>query len=138
MKKLTADQVEFKVLTKPEWIPVRGNLIASGNDAEDTAAENEVLARLNRGDTLAWCIVVVEASWNGLTGTASLGGCSLENRAALEETVEWHGLKEEALEDLNQQLGADDDDGWQVEQSVWCAGVAEWCDAVVCHDSCLS
>lgn len=64
---------------------VRGNAMASGDDAMDKQVEDEILARLSNGDTWAWACVSVTAEWdwNGTTfeGQDYLGGCSHRDTA---------------------------------------------------------
>lgn len=52
--------------------PVRGN-------AFDQATEDEILARLVRGDQWAWCTVKVTGTYKGLTASDYLGCCSYDN-----------------------------------------------------------
>ncbi len=81
-----------------------GNVMASGDDAADRAAENEIAERLNRGDDSAWCCVKVVASLGDFRGSACLGSCTLGDGYTLEQCIEDHGLEHEALEDLRREL----------------------------------
>lgn len=103
--------VEFSFHIEPEDIPVRGNAMASGDDAADRELEDEILARLDRGDDVAWCMAVVTATLeiDGETfkGTASLGACSYETEAQLRnECFEHYDLTSEALADLKATITA--------------------------------
>jgi hypothetical protein len=62
------EEIRYYTDIHPEDKPVRGNLIASGDDVFDKECEDEVLERLTQGDILAWCIIEVRAEWKGLTG----------------------------------------------------------------------
>ena len=71
-----ADGAEITIHVSDEDIPVRGNLIASGDDAQDRIDEDAVLLRLESGDLWAWCVVEVRAKLDRFSGSAFLGGCS--------------------------------------------------------------
>jgi hypothetical protein len=75
-KGLRADEVTFTLTAEYEDIPVRGNALACGDDAEDKACEDEIIARLDRGDVWAWAYVTVTARWRDWKGSATLGACS--------------------------------------------------------------
>lgn len=105
MKFFTKAGVRFTVSLEPEDIEVRGNAMASGDDAADREVENEILARLDRGDLCAWCCGKVEASieFNGQTfkGVAYLGCCSYATDAECEKSlIEDYCLDDEARADL--------------------------------------
>lgn len=74
------DAVTFKLEIEPEDTPVRGNVMASGDDQADRDLENEIIERLDRGDLWAWCYVKVTASvtmdGHTFTGSNAIGGCS--------------------------------------------------------------
>lgn len=106
MRKLTAAEVTFEVTIEAEDMPVRGNF-ASGDDELDKADEDAIIERLDRGDIEAWCCIVVTATWeapdgNEYTGRDTLGGCSLDDTYTAEVAAEEHGMREQALDDLNQ------------------------------------
>lgn len=71
-----AERATINVSAFQDDTPVRGNVMASGDDAADEAAENEVLARLNDGDIWAWASVTVEARFGDFVGKAHLGCCT--------------------------------------------------------------
>lgn len=103
MKKLTAKDVRFTVTAEQDCIPVRGNALASGNAAMDRETEDEIIARLNRGDVWAWACVIVEAHYRGLKGLTSMGACSYEDEADFRADGYFADMCEEALDDLNRQ-----------------------------------
>jgi hypothetical protein len=108
LKPLTAAEVKIEVKVEPETdIGLEGNVMVSGDDAADKAAEQSLRERLDRGDELAWCCVIVEASWQGYKGFDSLGGVTLDNSEAdLESLVTEHGMRDSALEALNKAVTA--------------------------------
>lgn len=65
----------------PEDCEVRGNALASGDDAEDRREEDRILAELERGNTWAWCTARVVAEYAGLIGEDYLGCCSYRDEA---------------------------------------------------------
>lgn len=100
-------KVTYEIEIEADETPVRGNAIASGDEAFDTATENLILARLEAGEIEAWCVAtvwaVVRVGEHKFSGRAILGGCSYETEAQLkQELLENPGydLKAEALEDL--------------------------------------
>lgn len=101
MRKLRASEVEFTVSVEAEDTPVRGNVCATDEPELDKAEEDRILDRLDRGEVEAWCGVVVVAEWRGFKGHASLWGCSLDDSYTAATVAEEHGLREEALDDLN-------------------------------------
>jgi hypothetical protein len=108
IRKLKPEEVEFTLDVEPECdMPVKGNAMCSGDDEADKEYEQELLARLERGDTAAWCVLIVRAKWKSLEGVAALGGVTLLEDADEEkawEMANWHGMKGEALASLNSDL----------------------------------
>ncbi len=96
--------VAYSVEIEAEDLPVRGNYMASGDDAFDQQCEDEVIAKLDRGDIEAWCYVKVTAELAGFRGTAGIGGCTLGEGYTAEQCAVEHGLYAEALADLRATL----------------------------------
>lgn len=102
-------KVTYSIKCLPEDTPVRGNIGASGDSALDKAIENEILARLERGEQWAWCYVEVVASvlFNGQTFTGSdfLSGCSYKDEADFAtEDGYYPQMRDEALNALKVNL----------------------------------
>lgn len=98
-------EIDYRIEVLPEDIEVRGNLIASGDETYDRNLENEVLARLERGDEWAWCVVRVIASADGFEGDAYLGGCSYRDEADFKAPGGYfEDMKNEAKADLLETL----------------------------------
>lgn len=74
--------VTYDVECEPMQEPVRG-YFASGNDEQDRIDEEEILQRLDRGDTWAWCNVRVKATADSGDVAYSdwLGACTYESEA---------------------------------------------------------
>lgn len=98
--------ITFTLKIEPDLIPVRGNAMASGDDAADRACEDEIIARLNRGDVWAWCVVTVSAHLDDFTGIAILGGCSYQDEADFKACGSYQDLVREAVDDLKADLEA--------------------------------
>ena len=75
MRQITLDEISWQVIAEQDDTPVRGNALASGDDAEDKRVEDEILARLDDGDIWAWCSVEVRGTWNGIEASEYLGCC---------------------------------------------------------------
>lgn len=103
---LTESEVTFTADLQPEDMPYEGHF----SDARDVAF---IRKRLEADQQEAWCCISVIATWNGIRGTAHLGGVSLDcgqhpsgekvGRAA-DEMAREHGMLEEALDDLNRKI----------------------------------
>ncbi len=100
---LTKSEVSFTFEQEPEDIPVRGNAISSGDAEYDKKVEDEIIARLDRGDINAWFCAKVTASWKGWKASAYLSGCCYgpDDKPEAELLEE---LKGEALSNLNETL----------------------------------
>jgi len=94
-------EVTYTLEVSPEDCPVRGNVLACGDDDADRAAEDEVLARLDRGEVWAWCCVRVVAHWRGFAGDAYLGCCSYQDAADFKHAGGyWEDMCNQACYDL--------------------------------------
>lgn len=108
-KPLTESDVAFEEGCEQEFIPVRGNYMATDDAEADRLAEDELLDRLEHGDSSAWCILTVKATWKGFVGHASLGGFVFPrgNSGPQNEEYaaeEYASLRIEALADLNESI----------------------------------
>lgn len=72
------EKINYKVYIETEHEAVRGNASATGNNTYDKEVEDKILDRLHKGDTTAWCCVVVTAEFMGYSYTEVLGCCSIE------------------------------------------------------------
>jgi hypothetical protein len=77
-RKIPSD-VTFTIDVEFDDLPVRGNAMASGDAEVDKEVEDEIIARLDRGDVWAWALVIVRAHWHDFEGRAALGGCSYKD-----------------------------------------------------------
>lgn len=107
--------VTYTIEVEPEHIPVRGNALASGDDAVDREVEDEILARLDRGDEWAWCTVKVTAHYDEFTGVDYLGGCSYKSEIDFRKDAYFQDMCDAALADLKNNLRADIRNGHEAE-----------------------
>lgn len=103
LRKLTLEEVEFTVSIEPEESGPDGHF-CSDEPELDKEMVDEIEGRLRRGDQLAWCTLVVVAKWNDFTVTNTLGACSFADQKDMDSEVESHGMKDEALGQLQTQL----------------------------------
>jgi hypothetical protein len=105
-KKLSIDDVEWSVTPQEEWASVRGNAMASGDDAHDQECEDEVLRKLGSGNQWAWCVVKVTGQFRGLEESDYLGCCSYESK---EDFTQNSGYYCDMQSDILQRLQANVD-----------------------------
>lgn len=104
LRKLSKEEVEFTLEVTEDDMPIVGNALASGDNADDAAYEQELLARRAGGDIWAWAMVRVIATWRGFRGVDDLGGCTYESTQAFREDAYYEDMKARALENLQQGL----------------------------------
>jgi hypothetical protein len=106
MKKITrnTNDLEITVTARQDHIPVRGNAMASGDDALDKQVEDEIIARLNSGDVWAWASVCVKVTYLGLEAEEYLGGCCYEGENDfIKNSGYYDDMVAAAIDDLNRQ-----------------------------------
>lgn len=96
---------EIRLLAEQDEMSVRGNAMASGDDAEDKRVEDEIIKRLDDGDIWAWAAVTVRAEYAGLVGEDHLGGCSYKDAAQFKEPGDYYDdMIDTAVEELAKAL----------------------------------
>ena len=101
----TINGVTFTLEIEPEDLEIRGNALASGDDAEDREAEDSIIAQLESGNLWAWCSVKVTATAGGVEGVDYLGGCSYRDTAEFIQPGGYYDdMKAEALAELKVRL----------------------------------
>lgn len=115
-----ANGIEYQIHIDQDDIPVRGNALASGDDAEDRAAENEILTQLDHGNLWAWCSVTVTARYGGFEGADHLGGCSYRGT---EEFILPGGYYDDMKAEALTRLVASVSDGCKVYNELVAKGV---------------
>ena len=96
--------VEISIDVEMDDIPVRGNVLASGDKAKDKAAEDEILRRLDAGDVWAWCFVRVKAKLGPFEGFDSLGSFSYRDEEDFMRDDYYRGMVKLAVEDLEEEM----------------------------------
>ena len=104
LRQITKNECKISIHIEQDDQPVRGNAMASGDDTADRECENKVLARLNVGDVWAWANVEVCATWNGITGSDYLGGCSYADEADFKTGGYYDSMVSEAVGRINETL----------------------------------
>lgn len=99
-------EVKYTITVEQDEQAVRGNALVSGDDAVDKAHEDEILARLDRGDIWAWAQVMVTAECAGFKGVDYLCGCCYENEEGFKAGGYFPDMCARALEDLRSTLCA--------------------------------
>lgn len=109
VRKLRASEVTFTVIVEQDACDFRG-AFASGDAEQDAADERAIAEALDRGNVEAWCTIEVKAEWQGIEGIDTLGGCSFLGgihrpvQAQIDECIEDHGMRTEALAALNAEV----------------------------------
>lgn len=104
LRKLTREDVEITIEIDNEWLPLRGNAIATGDPDYDRQVEDELLKRLDSGDIWAWCSVTVTARWNGFEGKDHLGGCSYADEEDFKRSGYYDEMVGIAIDELNKEI----------------------------------
>jgi hypothetical protein len=101
IRKITKGEVKFTIRAEMDETPVRGNALASGDDAEDRKQEDEIIGRLDAGDVWAWANVTVVARWRSFQGSDNLGACSYASEEDFKTDGYFEDMCNTALADLN-------------------------------------
>lgn len=99
------DGVRFILRAEPDDIPVRGNVVDSGDPDVDRKCEDEIIARLDQGDVWAWASVCVIARFDHegqqYEGRDYLGACSYKDAADFTKPGGyWDDMKGVAYDDM--------------------------------------
>lgn len=103
-KQIKKGDVTFTLSVEPEYTPIKGNAIASGDSAFDANVEKELQEKVNRGDVWAWCTVSVTGTYKGITATEYLGCCSYENEAEFKKDAYYSDMCSQVVELINERL----------------------------------
>lgn len=91
-------RIDYEIECLPEDTPVRGNAMASGDDAFDLECENQILADQEAGNPWVWCTVKVTARCNGFRGHADLGCCNYASEEDFRTGGYYDDLKSDATD----------------------------------------
>ena len=99
---LTREEIAISLKAEPEFVPVEGNAMASGDDAFDREVEQDIFQRLAQNDVWAWAMVTVTVSWGPFSASDHLGCCSYANEEDFRQPGGYFDdMVDEALEELN-------------------------------------
>src|SRR5664279_5141177 len=95
--------VTYNLYIMQDDLEVRGNASAWDDEAENEAYANEIITRLDAGDTWAWAAVTVQAEFMGISACDHLGACCYKDTAdfvSAETGGYYADMKSEALDAL--------------------------------------
>ena len=78
------ERAEITIECLPEEIEIEGNA-SCWNDGTDEAYAQSIRDDLERGNDWAWCQVKVTATFEGMSASDYLGGCSYESEHAFKD-----------------------------------------------------
>lgn len=90
----------FHYSAEPEWVPVRGNAIATGSQADDKRYEDQIIQELEAGNVWAWCQVTVSLYFDEIELQTTLGACSYESAQDFVRCGEYDTLKRDLAGEL--------------------------------------
>jgi len=96
--------VNITLTCEPDDLPIEGNALASGDDAEDRRAEQWIRDQLARGNEWAWCVAIVTVEFAGVIERDTLGACSYESEADFKRGGYYEDMIGEAIERLAERL----------------------------------
>lgn len=95
---------EIRLEAEYDDMPVRGNAMASDDDAFDKKVEDRIIARLDNGDVWAWAVVTVTAIYRGYEGSDTLGACCYASEKSFRRDSYFTDMKANAIASLADQL----------------------------------
>ena len=104
--------VEYNYSLAEDQTPVVGNASATEDEAHDKEVEDEIIARLERGDAWAWATITVTAFVpnSDMYARDSLGCCSYYGYRDFEDGDCYKDMKETAFQQLIEKLQSLDND----------------------------
>ena len=105
MKEKLKSLVTYKITPLPEDMPIRGNLIVSGDPEQDRKDEDSVIADLDSGNDWAWCCVEVKCEYRNFSASVYLGGVSCKSEKDFKRGGDYYDdMKLEAFSELCEKL----------------------------------
>lgn len=115
MRQITLEEIDFSLIVEQDFIGVRGNAIASGDEQFDKQYEDGILDRLDSGDEWAWAMVEIRGTWNGISASDYLGGCTYDDE---QDFIENSGYYDDMREAVRAEI--------QKQVEAIAANIAEW------------
>jgi hypothetical protein len=100
----TIDQIEFELIVHEESTPIKGNALASGDDATDKKQERMIERQLANGNSWAWCCVQMKGTYKGLEASDYLGCCSYKSQKDFERDGYYQDMKTTVFADILKQI----------------------------------
>ena len=100
-------KVSYGIEVLPEYLDVRGNAMASGDDAFDREVEDSIIADFEGGNEWAWCTVKVTARYeyiDEIEGVDYLGACSYKDEEDFKDCGYYADMQDQARERLYDRL----------------------------------
>lgn len=98
---ITLADCTVEIIAEQDDIGVRGNAMCSDDPTFDKECEDEILRRLDQGDTWAWASVTVRVSYAGFVGEDYLGCCCYEDEADFVSNGAYYAdMKATAFDDM--------------------------------------
>ncbi len=105
LKRLTKGDCKITIIAEQDDTPVRGNAMASDDEAFDRECEDDIIRQLDDGNVWAWASVTVRATWSGYEGFDYLGGCSYKDEEDfIKDGAYYDSMVDAAVDDLNNKL----------------------------------
>jgi hypothetical protein len=96
------EDVEFELICCPEYTPIEGNVMSSGDDGADYNAEKAVYEQLQSGNEWAWCTVELKGTFNTFEFSDYLGCCSYASEEEFKEDGYYEGMKANVVKGLQE------------------------------------
>lgn len=103
LRKLTLDEVKVTFTMEHEFTSPK-EIYSSGDEESEEAILKWLDDEEFKGNQYAWFSAKVTVSWNSFSRTEYLGCCSYESEKDFLESDCYHGLVEECLDRLNEDL----------------------------------
>lgn len=102
--KIDRDEIEIELILHPEYEQIEGNACACG-EPDCYEAHIKPIIEDAEYNPWAWCCVEVRATFDGVTGSDFLGGCSYKNEADFKTPGGYYeDMVNEAIERLEAEL----------------------------------
>jgi len=103
MRQLTIEDIKWRVECLPEYIPISGNAISTGNTEKDIKYERELYQK-SKTNPWAWCTIKVTGEFKGLSCDDYLGCCSYNSRKDFLECPYYADIQNGILVDIMSQV----------------------------------
>lgn len=95
---------DISIKVEDDDLPIRGNLICTGDDKLDRKFEDEVIGRVHIGDVWAWAAVTVTVNHAGCEAYDHLGGCCYEDELQFKRGGYYYDMIHQCLDQIKAEL----------------------------------